>query len=99
MPIYEYKCSAHGIFETIRSINSEQVCLCPQCGRESNRVPSPIGFVRVHHTEKLAHNDSLRVYDRQRMLKDTAVKKALGEYKEEAHEKAKAINRWGAENA
>ena len=88
MPIYEYRCPIHDKFEVIQQLNSKKECLCPKCGKESNRVLSRIGFFRIHHTEKLDYNDPLRVYDRQRMAKDTAVKKALSEYKEEAHEKA-----------
>ncbi len=91
MPIYEYRCSNCGaIHELLHLIGTEpEEMNCMECGHLCTKIFSQIGLVRVHHTEKLDYNDPLRVYDRQRMVKDSAVKKALSEYKEEAHEKAK----------
>jgi len=99
MAIYEYQCPEHGTFEVISRINSNSLCPCPKCGKDSRRLLSSIGFFRVHHTEKLDYNDPVRVYDRQHIMKDTAVRKALSEYKEEVHEKARVLNRGDGENA
>jgi len=82
MPIYEFECPEHGRFEVLKTLGSPETEPCPKCGKESSKVFSAIGFFRIHHTEKLGYNDSLRVYDRQRMMKDTAVQKALSEYKD-----------------
>ncbi len=82
MPIYEYDCPIHRRFENISSIDDTGSAYCPQCHVKCGRVPSRIALARVHHTERLDYNDSLRVHDRQRMMKDTAVKKALSDYKE-----------------
>jgi len=82
MPIYEFECPEHGSFEVLRTLGSPETESCPKCDKESRRLISPIGFFRIHHTEKLDYNDPLRVYDRQRMMKDTAVQKALSEYKD-----------------
>jgi len=85
MALYEFSCPKHGIFETIlKDIATDSPC--PECGRSSSRVFSAPAIIRVHHTEKLDYNDPLRVYDRQRMGKDTAVKKVLKEYAEEQRE-------------
>ncbi len=82
MPIYEYDCPVHGRFENINFILEADKSPCPDCGLASKRVPSRIGIIRVHHAPIPDQNDSLRVHDRQRMMKDTAVKKALSDYKE-----------------
>ncbi len=85
MAIYQFECPDHGIFETIlKDVVSNSSC--PQCGHCSPRVFSVTAIIRVHHTEKLDYNDPLRVDDRHRMMKDTAVKKALKEYTEEQRE-------------
>ena len=86
MPIYEYRCPIHDKFEVLQQSRKDETYICPECGQESPRIFSQIGLVRVHHTEKLDYNDPLRVYDRQRMAKDSAVKKALADYAEEQRE-------------
>ncbi len=80
MPVYEYRCQFHGIFETLGTYQDKGYC--PMCGKECLRIPSRIGIVRVHHAPIPDQNDPLRVADRNRMLKDTAFKKALDDYKE-----------------
>lgn len=87
MPLYEYKCPQHGVFEVIQYNTSDVPRFCPKCGAEAKRLFPNIAFARVHHTEKLDYNDPLRVYDRQRMMKDSAVQKAINLYKEEQREK------------
>ena len=81
MAIYEFDCAEHGIFEVILK-NPVKDSPCPECGSSSSKVFSAPAIIRVHHTEKLDYNDPLRVYDRQRMAKDTAVKKVLSDFAE-----------------
>lgn len=81
MPIYEYECPTHGRFEIITGVLDDEVS-CPHCGQRCKMLVSNVAMVRVHHTEVLPYNDPLRVHDRQRIMKDTAVKKALDRYAE-----------------
>ena len=34
MPMYEYECADHGIFEKIKKISERFSCACPTCGDE-----------------------------------------------------------------
>ncbi len=39
MPVYDYKCKEHGVFNELATIdNADQPCKCPQCGELSARV-------------------------------------------------------------
>ena len=39
MPIYDYKCSEHGLFYELATMeNSAEPCACPSCGNLSARV-------------------------------------------------------------
>lgn len=39
MPVYDYKCSKHGVFNDLAAMeNHDSPCLCPQCGELSPRV-------------------------------------------------------------
>lgn len=41
MPVYEYECRAHGVFEELRSLNERQLpAPCPQCRTDARRVVS-----------------------------------------------------------
>jgi putative FmdB family regulatory protein len=41
MPIYEYECTAHGSFETMRQMaESSAPAPCPQCARSARRIIS-----------------------------------------------------------
>ena len=88
MPIYEYRCPKCGSLYEIRrvSFNQTEEINCLLCSTLCKRVLSKIGFFRIHHTEKLDYNDPLRVYDRQKMVQDSAVKKAVKEYADEQRE-------------
>lgn len=37
MPVYEYKCEEHGVFEKIKKISERFSCECPECGVESTQ--------------------------------------------------------------
>lgn len=39
MPVYDYKCTKHGLFHGLQSLEkSAEPCKCPQCGQLSARV-------------------------------------------------------------
>lgn len=41
MPLYEYQCEIHGVFEHFNSMaNSRNPCPCPDCGKDSARLIS-----------------------------------------------------------
>jgi putative FmdB family regulatory protein len=88
MPLYEYKCPQHGTFEAV--CENSNTRKCPDCGKESIRMLSVPGLIRVHHTDKLPPNHPLRVEDRQKMLKDTAVQRDMRNFQESQLELAKA---------
>lgn len=45
MPLYIYKCSEHGLFEEIRSIDDEAIPLCPYCHKIATKILSPVRTV------------------------------------------------------
>lgn len=94
MPIYEYACPVHGTFEVLSS-DCKPEYRCPDCRRKSKRIVSRIAQVKVIHTERPPWYARERVEDRQRLMKDTKVKKALKEYKDQAIE---TTTRIGGEN-
>jgi putative FmdB family regulatory protein len=39
MPLYEYKCPDHGVFQELAKLDDhDKPCVCPQCGLMSGRV-------------------------------------------------------------
>lgn len=90
MPVYEYECPEHGRFELLQDISAGTSRLCPKCGVESNRVVSKVTF-RIVRTERPPYDATERVYDRQRLMRDTKVKKALREYREETFSKVMPV--------
>ncbi|MCU4676214.1 zinc ribbon domain-containing protein [Catenovulum sp. 2E275] len=39
MPLYDYKCAKHGVFqEMVPVAQGNEPCACPQCGEASNKV-------------------------------------------------------------
>ncbi|MEM9419037.1 MAG: zinc ribbon domain-containing protein [Planctomycetota bacterium] len=47
MPLYEYSCKAHGVFEALMPLSeSSSTAQCPFCGQDAPRVMS-IPFTRV----------------------------------------------------
>ena len=44
MPIYEWTCPDHGVFEELRSVKAfSKTAKCPECGQVSPIKPSKIG--------------------------------------------------------
>jgi putative FmdB family regulatory protein len=42
MPLYEYECSEHGVFDEHRTmVESEASASCPACGCDARRILSP----------------------------------------------------------
>jgi putative FmdB family regulatory protein len=42
MPLYEYECKKHGVFDEQRSMDESEASLaCPACGAEARRILSP----------------------------------------------------------
>jgi putative FmdB family regulatory protein len=42
MPIYQYKCKEHGLFDEWQNINAEHTCKCHQCDKKADRVFTPL---------------------------------------------------------
>jgi putative FmdB family regulatory protein len=52
MPLYEYECSDHGVFEVRRSLaESAQPDACPVCDRASPRIVSAPAFRRLARSQ------------------------------------------------
>ena len=82
MPLYEYQCPQHGRFEVLeKRLLAEHSC--PVCKTICWAVISRPAIIRVRHTEILPYNSVERVESRQRMMQDTATKKALSNYAEQ----------------
>ncbi len=82
MPIYEYECAEHGIFELVQGIDADNYFPCPQCHSRAVRLFPHIAQIKAIHNERLPFNAPERVEDRHRILKDTSVKKHLADFKE-----------------
>jgi putative FmdB family regulatory protein len=56
MPIYEYECEQHGLFEEMRPMQrSSEGADCPECAVVSPRVLSPTRTNRVPRATSVAH--------------------------------------------
>jgi len=38
MPLYDYKCSEHGIFEVFQRMADKHESACPECGKKGTRM-------------------------------------------------------------
>jgi putative FmdB family regulatory protein len=57
MPIYEYECSAHGIFEEMRPMQrSGEAADCPECNESAPRVLSATRTNLVPRAVSIAHS-------------------------------------------
>jgi putative FmdB family regulatory protein len=55
MPIYEYECLDHGVFEHFRPMTqSREPAPCTQCGAESGRILSAPRVSQVAATQRIA---------------------------------------------
>lgn len=90
MPIYEYECPEHGIFELRQGMFADTKTACPVCGVECKRVMSAIGHI-CFEGRILPWNAPERVEDRRRLMKDTMVQKELRKFKEKQLDTIKGV--------
>lgn len=57
MPVYDYKCTAHGVFNDLATMDaSDKPCACPQCGELSARIIRlPPNLFSMDKDKKHAH--------------------------------------------
>ncbi|HVZ31527.1 MAG TPA: zinc ribbon domain-containing protein [Polyangiaceae bacterium] len=56
MPVYEYECGDHGVFELLRSIAERaEPAPCPSCAREAPRVVSVPHLSGMARPNMIAH--------------------------------------------
>lgn len=61
MPMYEYECAAHGVFEQIRPIaQAREPSDCPECGGAAPRVISPPHLSAMPRAQVLARDRNER---------------------------------------
>jgi putative FmdB family regulatory protein len=58
MPVYDYKCSTHGVFNDLATMDeSDKPCACPQCGELSARIIRlPPNLFSMDKDKKHAHD-------------------------------------------
>jgi putative FmdB family regulatory protein len=57
VPVYEYECNEHGLFETLRPLSEyDQPSPCPSCDNASLRVLSVPHLVGVPRATMIAHD-------------------------------------------
>jgi putative FmdB family regulatory protein len=57
MPMYEYQCRAHGVFEAVRSLSeAAQPEPCPACGASAKRILSAPRLAQVGASERIARD-------------------------------------------
>lgn len=56
MPIYEFECQEHGVFEATKSLaQARHPARCPACGRAAPRILSLPSLARLSRTVVKAH--------------------------------------------
>ena len=61
MPLYEYECGAHGLFEAQRAVTDfDAAGVCPTCHGESTRVLSVPRLRRTGASERVARDRNER---------------------------------------
>jgi putative FmdB family regulatory protein len=57
MPLYEYECADHGVFESQRAMSDyASAGTCPTCGRVAPRIVSLSGGACVERSERIARD-------------------------------------------
>jgi putative FmdB family regulatory protein len=57
VPLYEYDCSTHGVFELHRAVREfASPATCPACHEPSARILSVPGVAQVEHGERVARD-------------------------------------------
>jgi putative FmdB family regulatory protein len=61
MPLYEYRCSRHGVFQrTMAMSQSSRPASCPRCAKPAPRIPSPVRGAQLPATEVRARDRNER---------------------------------------
>jgi putative FmdB family regulatory protein len=61
MPMYEYECATHGVFEALRSIrDAASPDVCPDCGDSARRILSAAHGCEVSRGERVARDRNER---------------------------------------
>jgi putative FmdB family regulatory protein len=61
MPMYEYECKSHGVFEALRSIReAASPEACPDCGESARRILSAAHGCEVSRGERIARDRNER---------------------------------------
>ncbi len=61
MPLYEYECPEHGVFEALRPMAEYQSPqACPECAMQSSRVITPVALGLMPAIARVAHQRNER---------------------------------------
>jgi putative FmdB family regulatory protein len=61
MPMYEYECDSHGVFETIRSLRDAALPEpCPDCGEGARRILSAPRLAQMEANQVIARDRNER---------------------------------------
>ena len=70
MPMYEYECESHGVFEAIRSLRDAALPdPCPTCGLAARRVLSAPRLAQMAASEVIARDRNERSRHEPRVVK------------------------------
>ncbi|MET0340221.1 MAG: zinc ribbon domain-containing protein [Polyangiales bacterium] len=73
MPLYEYECDAHGVFEQLRSLSEYGApAPCPDCGAEVARVVSTPLLACVSRETRIARDRNEKSQYEPRMVQTRA---------------------------
>jgi putative FmdB family regulatory protein len=71
MPLYEYECSEHGVFELIRGISeARQGAPCPECASEAPRILSAPAVSSLSRATRVAHERNERSRHEPRVVRN-----------------------------
>jgi putative FmdB family regulatory protein len=77
MPLYEYQCRRHGVFEQLGSIADRAASQpCPDCRRQAPRVLSAPQQPVLERSTRIAHERNERSQHEPRMVKARALEQA-----------------------
>ena len=61
MPMYEYECATHGVFEALQSVkHAREPGSCPRCKRAAPRILSAPALAQVSGSERVARDRNER---------------------------------------
>lgn len=61
MPLYEYRCNKHGVFERMAGMSeSDRPAACPRCKKSSKRILSSVRGAQMSATEVRARDRNER---------------------------------------